>query len=38
VSLGRSIPRPSPLAGIAAAVSMAALAAAIVLLKRRDKR
>jgi HAD superfamily hydrolase (TIGR01490 family) len=38
VSLGPAIPRPSPLAGIAAAVSLAALAAAIVLIKRRERR
>jgi len=38
VSLGPTIPRPSPLAGVAAAVSLVALAAAIILLKRREKR
>lgn len=38
VTLGPAIPRPSPLAGVAAGVSLAALAAAIVLLKRREKR
>jgi len=37
VSLGPRIPRPSPLAGIAAVASAAALGAAIVLLKRRSR-
>ena len=35
VSVGPTIPRPSPLTGAAVALSAAALGAAIVLLKRR---
>ncbi len=37
VSVGPTIPRPSPLTGAAVALSAAALAAAVVLMKRRTK-
>lgn len=37
VTMERTIPRPSPLAGVAFAASLGALAAAIAVLKRRSK-